>query len=127
MLCSIEGLVNRKWYPTNGLRSCQAAAHEEVALARPSRALWGHSSRSACRRRMAAICVRREKAALSSGCKPHPTNAPNRKQLGAVMEVTKWLKPSVTRSHIGDGASVRTATRLNAEQASKRTMCRPTR
>ena len=28
---------------------------------------------------------------------------------------------------IGDGASVRAATRVNAEQASKRTMCRPTR
>ena len=27
-------------------------------------------------RGMAAICVRREKAALSSGCKPHPANAP---------------------------------------------------
>ena len=27
----------------------------------------------------------------------------------------------------GDGASVRAATRVNAEQASKRTMCRPTR
>jgi hypothetical protein len=25
---------------------------------------------------MTAICVRREKAALSSGCKPHPANAP---------------------------------------------------
>ena len=30
-------------------------------------------------------------------------------------------------SHIGDGASVRAAMRVNAEQASKRTMCRPTR
>ena len=27
-------------------------------------------------RRTAAICVRREKAALSSGCEPHPANAP---------------------------------------------------
>src|SRR6516164_7726064 len=30
-------------------------------------------------------------------------------------------------SRIGDGASVRAATRVNAEHASKRTMCRPTR
>src|SRR5208337_1691241 len=30
-------------------------------------------------------------------------------------------------SHIGDGASVRAATRVNAEQDSKRSMCRPTR
>ncbi len=29
---------------------------------------------------------------------------------GAVMEVTKWLKPSVMLSHFGDGASVRAAT-----------------
>jgi hypothetical protein len=28
------------------------------------------------RRGMAAICVRREKAALSNGCKSHPANAP---------------------------------------------------
>ena len=33
----------------------------------------------------------------------------------------------VRRSRIGDGASVRAATRVNAAQASKRTMCRPTR
>jgi hypothetical protein len=30
-------------------------------------------------------------------------------------------------SRIGDRASVRAATRVNAEQASQRTMCRPTR
>src|SRR5262245_41487630 len=46
---------------------------------------------------------------------------------GAVMEVTKWLKPSDSGSRIGDRASVQAATRVNAEQASKRTMCRPTR
>ena len=32
-----------------------------------------HSQR---RRGTTAICVRREKAALSSGCKSHPANAP---------------------------------------------------
>ena len=46
---------------------------------------------------------------------------------GAVMEVTKWLKPLVSVSRIGDSASVQAATRVNVEQASKRTMCRPTR
>jgi hypothetical protein len=46
---------------------------------------------------------------------------------GAVMEVTKWLKPSDSGSRIGDRASVQAATRVNAEQASKRTMRRPTR
>ena len=43
------------------------------------------------------------------------------------MEVTKCLKPPDSRSLIGDGASVRAATQVNAEQASKRTTCRPIR
>ena len=47
--------------------------------------------------------------------------------IGAVMEVTKWLKPSISVSQIGDSASVQAVTRVNAEQASKRTMRRPTR
>ena len=47
--------------------------------------------------------------------------------IGAVMEVTKWLKPSISVSRFGDSASVQAATRVNAEQAPKRTMCRPTR
>jgi hypothetical protein len=47
--------------------------------------------------------------------------------IGAVMEVTKWLKPSISVSRIGDSASVQAATRVNAEQSSKRTMRRSTR
>ena len=44
------------------------------------------------------------------------------------MEVTKWLKPSEQRVTIyGDSASVQAVTRVNAEQASKRTMRRSTR
>ena len=43
------------------------------------------------------------------------------------MEVTKKLKPSECVSRIGDSASVQAVTRVNAEQASKRTMRRPTR
>ena len=44
------------------------------------------------------------------------------------MEVTKWLKPSGKACHeIGDSASVQAVTRVNAEQASKRSMRRPTR
>ena len=43
------------------------------------------------------------------------------------MEVTKWLKPSDSESQIGDSASVQAVTRVNAEQASKRSMRRPTR
>jgi hypothetical protein len=33
------------------------------------------------------------------------------------MEVTKWLKPSISVLRIGDSASVQAATRVNAEQA----------
>src|ERR1700724_1313713 len=47
--------------------------------------------------------------------------------IGAVMEVTKWLKPSISVSQIGDSASVQAVTRVNAEQSSKRTMRRSTR
>ena len=44
------------------------------------------------------------------------------------MEVTKWLKPSDKRvTKYGDSASVQAVTRVNAEQASKRTLRRPTR
>ena len=35
------------------------------------------------------------------------------------MEVTKWLKPSISVSQIGDSASVQAATRVNAERAEK--------
>src|SRR6266850_7893892 len=38
--------------------------------------------------------------------------------IGAVMEVTKWLKPSISVSRIGDSAIVQAATRVNVEQAS---------
>ena len=44
------------------------------------------------------------------------------------MEETKWLKPSDRAGReLVTGASVQAATRVNAEQTSKRTMCRPTR
>jgi hypothetical protein len=43
------------------------------------------------------------------------------------MEVTKCLKPSDNGHEFGDRASVQAATRVNAEQASKRTMRGPTR
>ena len=58
-----------------------------------------------------------------------PTRQPLQPEAtGAVMEVTKWLKPSVKRvTKYGDSASVQAVTRVNAEQASKRTMRRPTR
>src|SRR5467141_3378055 len=46
---------------------------------------------------------------------------------GAAMEVTKWLKHTDSGSRMVDGSSVQAVTRVNAEQASKRTMHRPTR
>ena len=46
---------------------------------------------------------------------------------GAGMEETKCLKPPDSGHEFGDRASVQAATRVNAEQTSKRTMCRPTR
>src|SRR5690349_20374767 len=64
---------------------------------------------------------------FSSGCKPHPATAPagsNR----SIMEQTKWLKPSDKRvAKYGDSANVQAVKRVNAEQASKRSMRRPTR
>ena len=53
------------------------------------------AKRSVDRRPMTGICVRREKAALSSGCKSYLANVLQPEATGAVMEVTKWLKPSV--------------------------------
>jgi hypothetical protein len=69
------------------------------------------------RARLSAFGVRREEAALSSGCKAHPATAPARSNRSS-HEVTKWLKPSISVSRIGDSASVQAATRVNAEQAS---------
>ena len=47
--------------------------------------------------------------------------------IGAAVEVTKLLKPSVERVALGDSASAQAVTRVNAEQASKRVMREPTR
>jgi hypothetical protein len=69
-------------------------------------------------RRMSADHVRRGKVALSSGCKSHPANSLPPEATGAGMEVTKWLKPSISVSRFGDRASGQAATRVNAEQTS---------
>jgi hypothetical protein len=70
--------------------------------------------------------VRRDRRRFPVGARP--TRQPLQPEAtGAVMEVTKWLKPSECGSRTGDRASVQAATRVNAEQASKRTMCGPTR
>jgi hypothetical protein len=57
--------------------------------------------------------VRRDKAALSSGCKSHPANAPagsSRSSYGG----DEILKPLECVSRIGDSASVQAVTRVNA-------------
>ena len=70
-----------------------------------------------CLLRVCAVTRRRFPVGAS------PTRQPLRPEaIGAVMEVTKWLKPSISVSRIGGSASVQAATRVNAEQASKRTM-----
>jgi len=45
--------------------------------------------------RMAGVGVRRAKAAFLSGCESHPAMLLQPEAIGAVMEVTKWLKPSM--------------------------------
>src|SRR6202035_6107495 len=65
---------------------------------------------------MTAVGVRRDKAALSSWCKPHPTTAPagsNRSRHGG----DEMSEAFGSGSRIGDRASVQAATRVNAEQA----------
>src|ERR1700737_1051742 len=75
-----------------------------------------------CPERVGAVKRRRFPVGAS------PTRQPLQPEAtGAGMEATKCLKPSGSGSRIGDRASVQAATRVNAEQASKRTMCRPTR
>jgi hypothetical protein len=69
---------------------------------------WGMISVSVPTDGLSELGVRRAKAALPSGCKSHPATAPIR----AVMEVTKWLKPSISVSRIGDSASVQATTRV---------------
>jgi hypothetical protein len=83
-----------------------------------------HDVQSEKERLLLACAVTRRRFPVGAS----PTRQPLQPEaIGAVMEVTKWLKPSISVSRIGDSASVQAATRVNVEQASKRTMCRPTR
>jgi hypothetical protein len=45
--------------------------------------------------------VRRDKAALSSGCKPHPAKSLQPEATGAGMEATKCLKPPASGHEFG--------------------------
>jgi len=71
--------------------------------------------------------VRRGKAALFHGSETRPATAPagsNRGNCGG-NETVEAFGEAVTK--YGDGASVQDVTRVNAEQASKRSMRGPTR
>ena len=70
--------------------------------------------------------VRRERRRFPVGASP-TRQLLQPEATGATMEVTKSLKPLVKRvTTYGDSASVQAVTRVNAEQASKRTMRGPT-
>ena len=69
-----------------------------------------------------AVIRRRFPAGASPARRPLQPEA-----TGAGMEATKCLKPPDSGHEVGDCASVQAATRVNAEQTSKRSMCRPTR
>ena len=72
--------------------------------------------------------VRREKALILSGGKSRPgTGSLHPVAIGAVVEVTKLLKPLMKRVAIGDPARMQAVTKVNVEQASKRVMRKPTR
>src|SRR4030088_2047206 len=67
-----------------------------------------------CRCPFRVCAVQRRRVAVGV----NPTRQPLQPEAtGAVMEETKWLKPSVSVSRIGDSASVQAVTRVNAEQA----------
>ena len=72
--------------------------------------------------------VRREKALILSGGKSRPgTGSLHPVAIGAVVEVTKLLKPLMKRVAIGDPARMQAVTKVNVEQASKRIMQELTR
>src|ERR1700732_2022657 len=84
--------------------------------------LTGHVATIRCPPRVCAVTRRRFPVGAN------PTQQPLQPEaIGAVMEATKWLKPSISVSRIGDSARCQAVTRVNAEQSSKRTMRRPTR
>ncbi|TDN63046.1 hypothetical protein B0G77_6654 [Paraburkholderia sp. BL10I2N1] len=71
--------------------------------------------------RMSFPGVRRAKAALFPAGASPARQPLQPEATGAIVEVTKRLKPSVKRvTKYGDSASVQAVTRVNAEQASKK-------
>ena len=83
------------------VRSCQCYRSREhatfgnlPAAGRSHTVCLGGDRPKAHRTRMTVEGVRRDKAALSSGCKAHPARSLQPEATGAGMEVTKCLKPS---------------------------------
>src|SRR6202040_1276429 len=83
-----------------------------------------HGSTRSTERLESACAVKRRRFPV--GARPTPRFAPagsNRSSHGG----NEMAEAFEQRSRLGDRASVQAATRVNAEQASKRSMCRPTR
>ena len=75
---------------------CRKKVTPRLGIYRESvRPLRGHWDANRIRQLSSAVCVRRDKAAFLSGCESHPANSLRPEAIGAVMEVTKWLKPLV--------------------------------
>jgi hypothetical protein len=74
------------------------------------------------------LYVRREKVLVIQRVQAPPGNwSLQPEAIGATVEVTKPSEPSMERIAFGDSASKQAVTRVNAEQASKRAMRKPTR
>ena len=65
-----------------------------------------------------ACAVQRRRFPVGASPTRQPLQLEAIEAIGAVMEVTKWLKPSISVSRVVDSASVQAATRVNVEQAS---------
>ncbi len=123
-LRSRPGIPERMSYFSNsGSRLCDQDLKDfdlSVAKERPS------LSAQPCGDLKSAMGVRRDKGGAFQWVEP-PRQTLQPEATGAVMEVTKWLKPLVSVSRIGDSASVQAVTRVNAEQSSKERPRRLTR
>src|SRR6266852_4929517 len=101
-------------------RQTKGAATDMFGLQPPRHTSTLPAASYGARPRTTATGVRRDKAALSSGCKAHPATAPagsNRSSHGG-NEMAEAFGQRVTK--YGDSASVQAVTRVNAEQASPR-------
>ncbi len=95
--------------------------NQPLILASPS------SSRPRRASRLNGTSVRRGKALLSGGCESHPTTvAPVGSSQGGSWRQRNGLKHLGRRAALGGSATMQAGTRVNAEQASKQSMWKPT-